>query len=779
MEHRRGASRSGAVVVLAAGLVAAGCGAAGPRLAGRAVLPAETFADGPVTGRWIGDEPIHGRQAPFDQGQPVQGFSGLIVEEDGTLMVTSDNGFGAQENSADYNLRLYRLRADFESGEVELLEVIDLTDPDEHLPFTITNELTGARVLTGADLDVESLRRAPDGTLWLGDEHGPYLIHVDTRGRVLEPPIALPDPLGEGTLRSPQSPELERSAALRLMNAYRAHGLAQGARRSPVLSPHHRLLIEGEAPSVVDREIIDVTSLQRAGFTVVPWTVNDPGRMEELLVLGVDGIITDRPDLLREVLAGWDPDGDGRPDLLDDRGLVDRTRFDLQGHRGARGLRPENTFAAFEAALDELVTTLETDVGLTRDHVPLLSHEPVMARHRCRRRAQEPDQEARPPLLWRRTAAELQEGYVCDGLLPEPFPDQRRDPSLSPVTLAFARERGLPDPYVAPTLAQLFDFIAFYEGWYREGGGAGEREAGRRADNAAQVRLNVEIKRDPRPEAADRVAPVEPFVETVVAVITAAGVEARVDVQSFDHSTLLAIQRQRPSIRTAYLVSDNSLRTGEDGRSPYLAGLSWPWRQQGPVRVATSGGLEGLALSADGSHLMPMLEKPLAGDEPGVLRIFELELGSRTFAEQTYTYRLDERATSVGDFLMLDERRGLVIERDDAEGELGAHKVIYELTLGARGELVDKRLLVDLMALDDPRGLSWPAAEGDLGLGERFAMPFFTIECLAVLDDRHLLVGNDNNYPFSVGRHLGSDQPDDNELVLIRLPQPLQVEERR
>ena len=50
--------------------------------------------------------------------------------------------------------------------------------------------------------------------------------------------------------------------------------------------------------------------------------------------------------------------------------------IDLQGHRGARGLAPENTLTGFKAALDIGVTTLETDLALTRDHVLVLSHEP-------------------------------------------------------------------------------------------------------------------------------------------------------------------------------------------------------------------------------------------------------------------------------------------------------------------------------------------------------------------------------------------------------------------
>ena len=51
--------------------------------------------------------------------------------------------------------------------------------------------------------------------------------------------------------------------------------------------------------------------------------------------------------------------------------------FDLQGHRGARGLKPENTLPAFEVALDLGVTSIETDVHLTKDGVPVLAHDPT------------------------------------------------------------------------------------------------------------------------------------------------------------------------------------------------------------------------------------------------------------------------------------------------------------------------------------------------------------------------------------------------------------------
>jgi hypothetical protein len=89
---------------------------------------------------------------------------------------------------------VYRVRADWETanggpGDVEVLDWINLRDPDELIPFAIVREGSEDRLLTGGDFDPESMRIARDGTLWFGDEFGPFLLHTDRTGRVLEAPI--------------------------------------------------------------------------------------------------------------------------------------------------------------------------------------------------------------------------------------------------------------------------------------------------------------------------------------------------------------------------------------------------------------------------------------------------------------------------------------------------------------------------------------------------------------------------------------------------------------
>ncbi|MBB4954339.1 hypothetical protein H4S14_002297 [Agrobacterium vitis] len=119
---------------------------------------------------------------PFD-GQPVQGFSGIKTMADGTFWSLSDNGFGSKANSADAMLMLHRLKLGWDSGKVERLETVFLSDPNKVAPFPITLEGTDKRYLTGADFDVESIQPVADG-FWIGDEFGPYLIKVNLKGEL-------------------------------------------------------------------------------------------------------------------------------------------------------------------------------------------------------------------------------------------------------------------------------------------------------------------------------------------------------------------------------------------------------------------------------------------------------------------------------------------------------------------------------------------------------------------------------------------------------------------
>jgi len=166
-----------------------------PVLERRATLSADFIAPGPPSGALA--TPANGRTGPFP-GQVIPGFSGMVDNGDGSFWAMPDNGFGAKANSADFLLRLYRIRPRWETatggpGTIRVGRFISLRDPDRRIPFPIVNESTSERLLTGGDLDIESVVRLPDGTFWIGEEFGPFLVHIDATGRVLAPPVEFPD----------------------------------------------------------------------------------------------------------------------------------------------------------------------------------------------------------------------------------------------------------------------------------------------------------------------------------------------------------------------------------------------------------------------------------------------------------------------------------------------------------------------------------------------------------------------------------------------------------
>jgi hypothetical protein len=179
------------------------------RLLRFAQLPAQSFVSGSEpSGTLLGTTPINGITPPFAD-QPVQGFSGVLRNSDGTFDVLSDNGYGAKNNSADFILRIQRLAPDFDKGTVDVVGGINLTDPDGKVPFALTRP---DRVLTGADLDVESFVRVADGSYWIGDEFGPFLLHFDRAGRLLQAPVPLPGVFApENPLRGDNPPNLASS----------------------------------------------------------------------------------------------------------------------------------------------------------------------------------------------------------------------------------------------------------------------------------------------------------------------------------------------------------------------------------------------------------------------------------------------------------------------------------------------------------------------------------------------------------------------------------------
>jgi glycerophosphoryl diester phosphodiesterase len=196
--------------------------------------------------------------------------------------------------------------------------------------------------------------------------------------------------------------------------------------------------------------------------------------------------------------------------------------FDLQGHRGCRGLLPENTIPAMLRAIDLGVTTLEMDVVITKDSVCVLSHEPFFHHEISTKPDGKPVEEAeeRSLNIFNMTLQEVQEFDV--GMRKHPrFPYQQ------------------PMPAVKPTLQQVFAAVADHC-----------------QITGKQIPFfNIETKST---ELGDRIFHPEPetFVRRLMATINAANMRSKTIVQSFDFRTLQQMHEKYPDVAVAALIED-------------------------------------------------------------------------------------------------------------------------------------------------------------------------------------------------------------------------------
>ena len=323
---------------------------------------------------------------------------------------------------------------------------------------------------------------------------------------------------------------------LQLMTGAAAHAKQHGA-PVPLLSPvDHSVARMGNTPA--DAPLVPVAELQAMGVRVVPWTTNDPEKMRAVIRTGVDGLISDRPDLLQQVVR---EERAARP------GDEKLKHFVVSAHRGGRGLRPENTLPSFESGLDQLATELETDTGVSTDHVSLIWHDQFYNPQSCRKADGSAYAMDNRVYLRDISSTDAQKTFICDKL--HFGPEQKNDLALSPVAVAFAKKEGMANPYAPTYVAQLFRFVRFYVEYYSTGAGKSTADAAARAANARTVHFNIETKILP-----DRLPPavagaqdvnvpkemfdnhtVSPqvFVDTLAGIITKEHMEDRAAVQSF------------------------------------------------------------------------------------------------------------------------------------------------------------------------------------------------------------------------------------------------------
>jgi hypothetical protein len=222
------------IATLASALIAVSARADVPhQLGGWASQSSSLRTQGPLSGRFVA--PSLGVVPPFALGQPIPGWSGLLANPDGTYTALPDNGYGSKANSSDYIIGVYNASVELKTtgdgtstpGSIENLAFIPFNDAQgllrngRGIDLLITADLvnyrsgngfgldSGApvdasivngRLLTGYDFDVESIARAADGTLWVGEEFGPYLLHFDGSGTLIDEPV--PHPF----LKSPSNP---------------------------------------------------------------------------------------------------------------------------------------------------------------------------------------------------------------------------------------------------------------------------------------------------------------------------------------------------------------------------------------------------------------------------------------------------------------------------------------------------------------------------------------------------------------------------------------------
>jgi glycerophosphoryl diester phosphodiesterase len=185
---------------------------------------------------------------------------------------------------------------------------------------------------------------------------------------------------------------------------------------------------------------------------------------------------------------------------------------DWQGHRGARGLSPENTIGAMETALSyPAVTTLELDVVISKDRKVVVSHEPWMSEEICRDK-KGVRAKGRGQNLFQMTAAEIAE-FDC-GSLPHPrFPQQKKVPAQKPL---------------------LDDLLGKF--------------------SARPVSFNVEIKSTVEDERDGFQPDVKTFAELVVGVLKARLPVERFTVQCFDWRVLRYLWSAHPELRLVALL---------------------------------------------------------------------------------------------------------------------------------------------------------------------------------------------------------------------------------
>jgi glycerophosphoryl diester phosphodiesterase len=191
------------------------------------------------------------------------------------------------------------------------------------------------------------------------------------------------------------------------------------------------------------------------------------------------------------------------------------------------------------------------------------------------------------------------------------------------------------------------------------------------------------------------------------------------------------------------------------------------------AKLERSRGIEAMDLAGDNRTLVVILEGIVTGDAPRQLRVLRYDTQAGKWLPGTLIYELDPDTVSVTDMSRIDGNRFVVIERDALEGDAAKAKRVYSIDLDkalsskeSAGKPLQKKLVIDLLAIGNSHGLV-----ESLPPGAPFRFPYHTPESIQVLDRKHVVIVNDNNFPARGGR--GPNVPDSTEWLWLELASPL------
>lgn len=234
-----------------------------------------------------------------------------------------------------------------------------------------------------------------------------------------------------------------------------------------------------------------------------------------------------------------------------------------------------------------------------------------------------------------------------------------------------------------------------------------------------------------------------------------------------------------------------TMKDGAQLKGPDTPGISATSVPGKDWTVQRSGGYEGMALQPGTGLLWVLFEKPLLGEDGkpagNFLWSLAFDPAKGEWTGQSFKFALAEGATAIGDFNFVDDTRAMIIERDNGEGDPSlkcagdaAPDCFPAPALVKRIVMVDTASLdaegfvrrighIDLMDIQDPDGKARLETAAKRDLAGKLTFPFFTIEDVMRVDETHIMVGNDNNLPYSSGRQL--DKAADNEAILLEVPE--------